>query len=378
MIIDLKDNIFNISNTFEERRSHSLLFSMHKPRSSSISSSKYSEDYHVHVKRDSNKMDKDESISFIGSIKVEYMSQGGQNVQVSKATNITNNMVQHVPSEDPALNSTSSNNVFNINLNYDIDQALDPEEWNSNFHTISLYGTIKHLASDIKNIKDSLQRMGKYIRGKSIDSNPNNIKNLKGVGKVVWEFLSSIYNSHWDGLYVDDTNTTFRNKVSSKFTPQVPKNLNINNKEVVKPIFIFSISPPIPAKSQNKVNELLKYFKKNTSSQQKKSYANATSPTKPSSSSAPKNIIKKTLKIKETFLNLSDKKIKQVQKVINRSNNKSKLRITMTTKSLLRKQVIILMNNDITKKFIKDSSLYIININRALKTIKSSTIANFI
>ena len=50
----------------------------------------------------------------------------------------------------------------------------------------------------------------------------------------------------------------------------------------------------------------------------------------------------------------------------------------MTTKSLLRKQVIILMNNDITKKFIKDSSLYIININRALKTIKSSTIANFI
>ena len=266
MIIDLKDNIFNISNTFEERRSHSLLFSMHKPRSSSISSSKCSEDYHVHVKRDSNKMDKDESISFIGSIKVEYMSQGGQNVQVSKATNITNNMVQHVPSEDPALNSTSSNNVFNINLNYDIDQALDPEEWNSNFHTISLYGTIKHLASDIKNIKDSLQRMGKYIRGKSIDSNPNNIKDLKGVGKVVWEFLSSIYNSHWDGLYVDNTNTTFRNKVSSKFTPQVSKNLNINNKEVVKPIFIFSISPPIPAKSQKEVNEILKYFKKNTSS----------------------------------------------------------------------------------------------------------------
>jgi len=46
----------------------------------------------------------------------------------------------------------------------------------------------------------------------------------------------------------------------------------------------------------------------------------------------------------------------------------------MTTKGLLRKQVIIPMNNDIAKKFIKDSSSHIININQALKAIKSSTI----
>jgi len=78
------------------------------------------------------------------------------------------------------------------------------------------------------------------------------------------------------------------------------------------------------------------------------------------------------LKIKETFLNLPNKKIEQVQKVINNSNNKSKL------KGPSRKQVIIPMNNDITKEFIKDSSLHIININWALKAIKSSTIANFI
>jgi len=132
---------------------------------------------------------------------------------------------------------------------------------------------------------------------------------------------------------------------------------------MVKPTFISSISPPIPAKSQKEVNKLLKYFKKNTNLQQKKSYANTTSPTKPSSSPAPKNLIKKMLKIKETLLNLLNKKIKQVQKVINSSNNKFKLRITMTTKSSLRKQVIIPINNDITKKFIKDSSSHIININ---------------
>jgi len=78
------------------------------------------------------------------------------------------------------------------------------------------------------------------------------------------------------------------------------------------------------------------------------------------------------------FPNFLNKKIKQVQKVINGSNNKSKPRITMTTKSLSRKQVIISINNNIAKEFIKDSSLHIVNINQALKAIKSSTIANFI
>ena len=263
-------------------------------------------------------MDKDKPVSSIDSIKVEYVSQGEQNGQASKATDTTNNMVQQqVPSEDLALNSTSGSNVFNnINLNYDINQALDPEEWDGDFYATLLHGTMEYLASDIKNIKDSLQRMGKYIRSKSIDCNTNNIKNLEDVGKAVWEFLSSIYNSHWDGLYVDDTNTIFRNKISSKFTSWVPKNSNINNKDkkVVKPIFIFSILPPILTKSQKEVNELLKYFKKNTNSQQKKSYANTTSLTKPSSLPIPKNIVKEILKIKETFPNPPDKKIEKFKK----------------------------------------------------------------
>jgi len=81
------------------------------------------------------------------------------------------------------------------------------------------------------------------------------------------------------------------------------------------------------------------------------------------------------LKIKETFLN---KKIKQVHKVINSSDDKAKLRISMTTKSPSQKQVIIPMSNNIANEFIKDSSSRIVNINRALKAIKSSTIADFI
>ena len=84
------------------------------------------------------------------------------------------------------------------------------------------------------------------------------------------------------------------------------------------------------------------------------------------------------LKIKEAFPNLSNKKIEEMQKVINGSKDKVKLKINMTTKGPFRKQVIVPMNNDITKEFIKNSSLHVANINHALKTIKSNTIADFI
>jgi len=75
--------------------------------------------------------------------------------------------------------------VFNIQLNYDINQALNPEKWDSDFCAISLHGSMEQV-SDVKNIKDSLCRMEKYIKGKSIDnSNPNDVKNLEGMGKAV-------------------------------------------------------------------------------------------------------------------------------------------------------------------------------------------------
>ena len=84
------------------------------------------------------------------------------------------------------------------------------------------------------------------------------------------------------------------------------------------------------------------------------------------------------MKIKEIFPNLLNNKIEQVQKVINGPKNKSKPRISITTKGSSCKQVIISMDNNITKEFIKESNSHITNINCALKAIKSSTIADFI
>ena len=56
---------------------------------------------------------------------------------------------------------------------------------------------MEHLASDVKNIKDLLIRMCKYILGKYIDSNKaNSIKDLKDVSLATWGFISSLYEAH--------------------------------------------------------------------------------------------------------------------------------------------------------------------------------------
>ena len=90
------------------------------------------------------------------------------------------------------------------------------------------------------------------------------------------------------------------------------------------------------------------------------------------------NIIRNTLQIKESFPNLPNAKIDLIQKVINSSNSKPKPRINMTTKGPSCKQVIVPISNNLSKKFTKNSSIHVININQALKGINSKTIVDFI
>ena len=89
------------------------------------------------------------------------------------------------------------------------------------------------------------------------------------------------------------------------------------------------------------------------------------------------NNTRKVLKIKETFPDLHAKKIENIQKIIN-SEDKTKPRLHMMTKELLRKQVIVPISNDNSKKFMVDLSAYISNINKAFKNIKSEVKADFI
>jgi len=303
MEVDSFDDIFTKAcDNCDEVRGRSLVLSAHHSRTLSLSSSDCDEDYATRVQKESDRMDEDNPVATSDSLQLEYATPKSQENQVSKAADPNNNSrQQHVVNIVPALNniSLSSNNMVNVQLSYNINQALDPESWDGNFQAISLHGSIEHLASDIKNIKDSLIRMHKYILGKTIDGNKaNSVKDLKSVGKAAWNFISLIYKAHWDSLIVDGSNMSFRNKVKAKFSPQISKMpVNVKDKEVTKSTYVSPLLSPILAKFPKKINEISKYQEECVFSS-KKSYMQASSKTSSS------NVAMETLKIKEIFLHL--------------------------------------------------------------------------
>jgi len=115
MIVNLLNNLFDISNNFDKVRDCFLALSAHRPRSPLISSSKCDEEYHIHVKRNSNRMEENKPITSVSNIQVEYISQKGRNDQVSKTANNTNNMCHQCDyNKKPALSLLSDNNMFNV------------------------------------------------------------------------------------------------------------------------------------------------------------------------------------------------------------------------------------------------------------------------
>lgn len=93
--------------------------------------------------------------------------------------------------------------------------------------------------------------------------------------------------------------------------------------------------------------------------------------------SSSKSNTEEILKIKEMFLTLKAKNIKNIQRIV-KGDAKPKPHIHMTTKGPFWKQVIVPMSDDNKKGFMKESSLYVTNINRALKQIKLEVMVDFI
>ena len=110
--------------------------------------------------------------------------------------------------------------------------------------------------------------MTKYILNKKVESSKvNEVNDFKDIGKVVWGFISAIYESGWDSLIVNNNNnSSFRWKVAAKFTPKINKinnNKNKNNKNVNKPATFNKLLLLIPAKlSWNSSKRIIKLTKK--------------------------------------------------------------------------------------------------------------------
>ena len=209
--------------------------------------------------------------------------------------------------------------------------------------------------------------MAKYIKNKKIEtSKSNDIKNFEGISKAAQKLIFSIYNSRWDFLIANNYKNSLRQKIAYKFTPKVnpDKNSKKGEKNTNKPTNIERLPPLIPAKSPKKVNKISKYFKSNKPTQantsQTKLYVQATKTN---------GNTKEVLRIKKAFSFFQAKNIKNIQKII-KENDKPKLYINITIKSLSRKQVIVSISRDNKKNFVEESNTYTLNpnMNRALKT----------
>ena len=158
------------------------------------------------MQRKSDRIVQDEPTTLSDSIQLEYVTQEVQNPIISKVAepppNIRTEYRHNIASTcvnttvvKPTMVTTANNpNIINIQLNYDINQPLDPDSWDGDFRAISLHGSMEYLGSNIKIIKELLSRMEKFILDKSIDGNKaNNIKDFEGLGKAAWGFISALY-----------------------------------------------------------------------------------------------------------------------------------------------------------------------------------------
>jgi len=87
--------------------------------------------------------------------------------------------------------------------------------------------------------------LAKYIQNKNVnDVKVNDLIDFDGIGDAIWNFILAVYVAKWDALFTDQKTNTFRNKISSKFTPRTP---------------LLSLLS-LPVKSKKEINTISKYF----------------------------------------------------------------------------------------------------------------------
>jgi len=179
-------------------------------RDSSMSSTVSSTIYHEKMELN-NGMDIN-SDPPVESPVLSYKDEREKEICLRKAAETTNNMrLQSVNNEASSTQVNHDNhvsmdnmrvqtprvdddNVINIQLPYDPNSPMESDLWSGNFQSIFLHGSVEHIASDLKNIKQSLNFMVKYISNKKVNlKSSNDLNDFDGIGDAVWNFLSSVY-----------------------------------------------------------------------------------------------------------------------------------------------------------------------------------------
>ena len=178
----------------------------------------------------------------------------------------------------------------------------------------------------------------------------------------IFNLVKSIYKGGWDNLLVENGSKSFQDKIKEEFTTRVLNalmNRRSDRFSPFKPVKFTNILLPmnlsklpkeggVKPKSNNKP---INNKPTNNSSKLAHTYAQASSIN-----------IWDILKLKENISKLLDKKIEEIHKIVYNSNT-PKLRLNMTTKDPLYKQIIVSMGSDNIKIFILLSNNHVININ---------------
>ena len=107
-------------------------------------------------------------------------------------------------------NTHSSQGFTNVLISYEINQLIEPNAWDSEAHSISIFGTIEFLEINSMNMMTSLLYIVSFIKNRSTKHNlVNDITQFKGSSQATWKFISSIYKAGWDSLKTDN-NRMFR------------------------------------------------------------------------------------------------------------------------------------------------------------------------
>ena len=121
-------------DNFDDVRGLTIYLSKPPSSTDKMSVIEGSVDYTGKMERQNNNLDEDKVQEPIDSSQLSYVTQKSQDNKSSGVANLSTNIEsQHVNNVEHTHNNQDDNNMFNIQLNYNINQAIDPDSWDSNF-----------------------------------------------------------------------------------------------------------------------------------------------------------------------------------------------------------------------------------------------------
>ena len=183
-----------VSTTNSNVRGRNPILSVNTSKESSMASSGRSTPYYERMDTDMD-CNPTNGESNLECLELSYKTEQEKALRVGITTNQQEtSRPLNVNNEAAPTHGPHKDDVINIQLPYDTQAPTEPELWSGSFHPISLHGSIKHFASDSKNIKVTLNFLAKYIQNKQVNGGKvNDLNNFDGMGDAIWNFISVVY-----------------------------------------------------------------------------------------------------------------------------------------------------------------------------------------